>query len=285
MSRDHPLAGSGQDPRVKVGTTSILGGQSQGPRMRAGPPQFGEVRVAPQGESRDTPCGQRLRAFPQLAPRIHLSVPLHHRKPPCGQQGPWSPSRVRGRCLELWGEPEWGGALCNSWRAARVEAMPWAGAGAGAAAAARWAWGPALCLHRLLICRSHRVPESPGLCPGTCRGWAPAPTLPPEPAFSPRCSALELCVCLGTTTRPLPQSPGSRCPAASLAASSPAHGPSLSVGLLPGWGEQIHSWRSTRPPAPLYSSCPSEWGLCTWRSTRSTQDPQPRPLCTPLSVL
>ena len=36
VSRDHPLVGSGQDPRVKVGTTSILGGQGQGPRMRAG---------------------------------------------------------------------------------------------------------------------------------------------------------------------------------------------------------------------------------------------------------
>lgn len=176
MSRDHPLAGSGQDPRVKVGTTSILGGQSQGPRMRAGTtPVWGGQRSRPQSESRDTPLWPEVESLPSVCPHIPpIRPPSTTASPHVASRGPWSPSRVRGRCLELWGEPEWGGALCNSWRAARVEAMPWAGAGAGAAAAAaRWAWAQPCAWHHL-TCRRRRVPESPG-CVQAHAGWAPAP--------------------------------------------------------------------------------------------------------------
>lgn len=187
VSRDHPLVGSGQDPRVKVGTTSILGGQGQGPRMRAGTtPVWGGQRSRPQGESRDTPLWPEVENLSSVCPHIPPIRPTPH-QPSCGQQGSLEPQQglrrqVPGNCgLNQGGE----GHYAIPGMPARIEAMPWAGAGV----VVRWSWAQPRAWHHL-TCRRSRVPASPGPCPGTCRvGPSPAP-LPSEPAFSLCCSAL-----------------------------------------------------------------------------------------------
>ena len=98
-----PLVGSGQDPRVKVGTTSILGGQGQGPRMRAGTtPVWGGQRSRPQGESRDTPLWPEVENLSSVCPHIPPIRPTPH-QPSCGQQGSLEPQQglrrqVPGNC-------------------------------------------------------------------------------------------------------------------------------------------------------------------------------------------
>lgn len=244
VSRDHPLVGSGQDPRVKVGTTSILGGQGQGPRMRAGTtPVWGGQRSRPQGESRDTPLWPEVENLSSVCPHIPPIRPTP-RKPSCGQQGSLEPQQgprrqVPGNCgLNQGGE----GHYAIPGMPARIEAMPWAGAGV----VVRWSWAQPRAWHHL-TCRRSRVPESPRPCPGTCRvGPSPAP-LPPEPAFSLCCSALSSVSAWGRL-RPLPGCPV-HCPAAP-GSECPARGPSLSVGLA-GLGRGRFTPGEALGPSPL----------------------------------
>lgn len=116
-----------------------------------------------------------------------------------------------------------------------------------------WGWGggggqvglgPALCLAPPDL----QETQSPRAVSRHMQGGPQPRTLPPEPAFSLRCSALSSVSAWGRL-RPLPGCPASLPSSPWQRAALPTV-PRFLWGL-PGWGEQIHSWRSTRPPAPF----------------------------------